>query len=162
MPSLPITPKYDPGPEIGISTPTRTTLSCACTANGAAVSTVLNASATTDIDACFTEPPPWWACRRANVHKGKRFRQATFARRPYRGDVAPPQCPSAQGSVRERSSHLVPRRPMRHLRGRTAWLEVAKIGTWITSRGTDRDRSRLRFSPLLRDLSGAYRQPRTC
>src|SRR5438552_3250508 len=32
MPSLPITPKYDPGPEIGISTPTRMTFSCACAA----------------------------------------------------------------------------------------------------------------------------------
>ena len=34
MPSLPITPKYEPGPEIGISTPMRMTLSCAWAANG--------------------------------------------------------------------------------------------------------------------------------
>src|SRR5882762_7060774 len=32
MPSLPITPKYEPGPEIGISTPMRMTFSCACAA----------------------------------------------------------------------------------------------------------------------------------
>src|SRR3989442_11439038 len=35
MPSLPITPKYDPGPEIGIATPMRMTRSCACAARAA-------------------------------------------------------------------------------------------------------------------------------
>src|SRR5713226_3921956 len=32
MPSLPITPKYEPGPEIGVSTPMRMIFSCACAA----------------------------------------------------------------------------------------------------------------------------------
>src|SRR5438477_4474847 len=36
MPSLSITPKYEPGPEIGISTPMRTTRSCANALNAMA------------------------------------------------------------------------------------------------------------------------------
>src|SRR6059058_3695956 len=54
MPSLSITPKYEPGPEIGIATPMRTTRSCAAAA--AAARTMAAASAS--LLASFITPPP--------------------------------------------------------------------------------------------------------
>src|SRR6266513_2161318 len=51
MPSLPITPKYDPGPEIGVSTPTRMTFfSCACAAKVAQASARIAPSSASFID----------------------------------------------------------------------------------------------------------------
>src|ERR671931_2248500 len=60
MPSLSITPKYDPGPEIGIATPMRTTRSCAAAAMVARATTLASAS----LLARFMTPLLWVA---ANV-----------------------------------------------------------------------------------------------
>src|SRR5947208_11161300 len=60
MPSLSITPKYDPGPEIGIATPMRSTRSCAA----AAVAARTMAPASASLLARFITPPPMGA---ANV-----------------------------------------------------------------------------------------------
>src|ERR671934_1223411 len=54
MPSLSITPKYDPGPEIGIATPMRTTRSCADAVVVARMMTLASAS----LLARFMTPPP--------------------------------------------------------------------------------------------------------
>src|SRR5919204_3510534 len=54
MPSLSITPKYDPGPEIGIATPMRTTRSCAVAAADARTMAPASAS----LVAKFMTPPP--------------------------------------------------------------------------------------------------------
>src|SRR5205807_6048988 len=54
MPSLSITPKYEPGPEIGIATPMRTTRSCAAAAADARTM----AAAQARLLASFITPPP--------------------------------------------------------------------------------------------------------
>src|SRR3954471_6612933 len=54
MPSLSITPKYDPGPEIGIATPMRTARSCAATT----VDARTMAPASASLLARFMTPPP--------------------------------------------------------------------------------------------------------
>src|SRR5258708_37125932 len=53
MPSLPITPKYEPGPEIGISTPMRITRSCAKALNAMAAANAAIAILSTG----FMDPP---------------------------------------------------------------------------------------------------------
>src|SRR5260221_13019844 len=53
MPSLPITPKYEPGPEIGISTPMRITRSCANALNAMAAANAAIAVLSTG----FMDPP---------------------------------------------------------------------------------------------------------
>src|SRR3954464_3114591 len=65
LPSLPITPKYEPGPEIGISTPMRITLSCAIALNDAAAA----AHASAAMNLSFIVPPPRDRCGKCTIFR---------------------------------------------------------------------------------------------